>query len=83
MFRFKDLVTYDLVSGVVYKSTCGRGIFSYYGKTERHLKLGLVNIKRVRHATTFYNVIMTFLLTSLSSYHTEIKNIYLKLNKVF
>ena len=38
MFRFKDRAPYDLVSGVVYKYTCGRCNFSYYGETERHLK---------------------------------------------
>ena len=32
VFRFKDRLPYDLVSGVVYKS-------SYYGETDRHLKV--------------------------------------------
>ena len=39
MFRFKDRVPYNLVSGVVYEYTCGRCSFSYYGETERHLKV--------------------------------------------
>ena len=39
MFRFKDRVPYDLVSGVVYEYTCGRCNSSYYGETERHLKV--------------------------------------------
>ena len=39
MFRFKDRVPYDLVSGVVYKYTCGRCSSSYYDETERHLKV--------------------------------------------
>ena len=39
MFRFKDLVPYDLVSGVVYEYMCGRCNSSYYGETERHLKV--------------------------------------------
>ena len=39
MFRFKDRVPYDLVSGVVYEYTCGRCNSSYYGDTERHLKV--------------------------------------------
>ena len=39
MFRFKDCVPYDLVSGVVYEYTCGRCNSSYYGETERHLKV--------------------------------------------
>ena len=30
MFRFKDCVPYDLVSGVVYEYTCGRCNSSYY-----------------------------------------------------
>ena len=34
VFRF-----YDLVSGVVYEYTCGRCNSSYYGETERHLKV--------------------------------------------
>ena len=39
MFRFKDCVPYDLVSGVVYEYTCGRCNSSYYGETERHVKV--------------------------------------------
>ena len=39
MFRFKDRVPYDLVSGVVYEYTCGRCNSSYYGEAERHLKV--------------------------------------------
>ena len=39
MFRFKDCVPYDLVSGVVYEYTCGRRNSYYYGETERHLKV--------------------------------------------
>ena len=39
MVRFKDRVPYDLVSGVVYEYTCGRCNSSYYGDTERHLKV--------------------------------------------
>ena len=39
IFRFKDRVLYDLVSGVVYEYTCGRCNSSYYGETERHLKV--------------------------------------------
>ena len=36
MFRFKDRLPYDLV---VYEYTCGRCNSSYYGETERHLKV--------------------------------------------
>ena len=38
MFRFKDRLPYDLVSGVVYEYTCVRCNYSYYGETERPLK---------------------------------------------
>ena len=38
MFRFKDCVPYELVSGAVYEYTCGRCNSSYYGEKERHLK---------------------------------------------
>ena len=34
MFRYKDRVLYDLVSGVAYEYTCGRCNSSYYGETE-------------------------------------------------
>ena len=44
MFRFKDWVPYALVSGVVYGYLCGRWNSSYYGETERHLK-----VKSVEH----------------------------------
>ena len=39
VFRFKDRLPFDLVSGVVYKYTCGRCNFSYSGETDRHLKV--------------------------------------------
>ena len=39
MFRFKDCVNYDLVSGVVYEYMCGRCNSSYYHETDRHLKV--------------------------------------------
>ena len=39
MFRFKDCVTYDLVSVVVYECTSARCSSFYYGETERHLKV--------------------------------------------
>ena len=38
-FRFKDCLPFDLVYRVVYKYTCGRRNSSYYGETERHLKV--------------------------------------------
>ena len=78
MFRFKDCVPYDLVSGVVYEYTCGRSNSSYYGKTERPLKvrsckyIGISplskkrnRLKGTRYVTIFYNVIITLLLMSL------------------
>ena len=38
-FRFKNWLPFDLVSRVVYKYTCGRCNSSYYGETDRHLKV--------------------------------------------
>ena len=39
VFQFKDCLPFYLVSGVVYKYTCGRCNSSYYGETDRHLKV--------------------------------------------
>ena len=39
VFRFKDRLPYDLMSCVVYKFQCGRCNASYYGETDRHLKI--------------------------------------------
>ena len=39
VFCFKDCLPFDLVSGVVYKYTCGRCNSTYYGETDRHLKV--------------------------------------------
>ena len=39
VFRFKDHLPSDLVSGVVYKYTCGGCNSTYYGDTDRHLKV--------------------------------------------
>ena len=39
VFRFKDRLPYDLVSGVVYKYACRSGRSSYYGETDRYLKV--------------------------------------------
>ena len=39
VFRFKDRLPFDLVSGVLYKYTCGRCNSSYYGETDRNLKV--------------------------------------------
>ena len=39
MIKFKDCVPYNLVSGVAYEYRCGRCNSSYYGETERHLKV--------------------------------------------
>ena len=41
VFRFKDRLPYDLMSCVVYKFQCGRCNASYYGETDRHLKIRL------------------------------------------
>ena len=40
VFHFKDRLPYDLVSCVVYKFQCGRCNASYYGETDRRLKVG-------------------------------------------
>ena len=39
MFRFKDCVPYNLVSGVLYEYMSSRCNSSYYGETERHLNV--------------------------------------------
>ena len=39
MLKFKDRVPCNLVSGVVYEYTCGRCNSSFYGETEKHLKI--------------------------------------------
>ena len=39
VFHFKDRLPYDLMSCVVYKFQCGRCNASYYGETDRHLKV--------------------------------------------
>ena len=39
VFRFKDRLPYDLISCVVYNFKCGRCNSSYYGETDRHLKV--------------------------------------------
>ena len=38
-FRFKDKVTFNLRSNVVYKFSCGRCNATYYGETCRHLNI--------------------------------------------
>ena len=38
-FRFKDRLPFGLLSGVVYEYTCGRCNSSYYGETDRDLKV--------------------------------------------
>ena len=39
VFRFKDRLPFELMSGVVYKYKCGRCNYSYYGVTDRPLKV--------------------------------------------
>ena len=39
VFRFKDRLPFDLVSGVVYTYTCRRCNSSYYGEADRRLKV--------------------------------------------
>ena len=38
-FHFKEPLLYDLSSDVVYKYTCGRSNSSFYGETDRHLRV--------------------------------------------
>ena len=38
-FRFKDCLPYDLMSCAVYKIQCGRCNASYFGETDRNLKI--------------------------------------------
>ena len=38
-FHFKDRLSFDLVSGVVYKYTCGRCNSTYYGEMDGNLKV--------------------------------------------
>ena len=73
VFRFKDRLPYDLMSCVVYKFQCGRCNASYYGETDRllkvssgeHIGISLLTLKRVgrqprvQYVTTFCFVIMT------------------------
>ena len=65
MFKFKDRVPYDLMSGVVYEYTRGKCNCFYYGETKRHLKVSSGAhigtsplrkgnpLKRAPHVTTF------------------------------
>ena len=39
VFRFNDCLPFDLVSVVVYKYMCGRCNSTYYGETDRHIKV--------------------------------------------
>ena len=48
-FHFKDQITKDLTSGVVYKYQCGLCNESYYGECMRHLMLELVNMLVYHH----------------------------------
>ena len=56
VFRFKDCLPFDLVSGVVYKYTCGRCNSPYYGETDIQLKVRsgkLSHQKRVQFIIIF------------------------------
>ena len=44
VFRFKDRLRFDLMSGVVYKYACGSCNSSYYGERDRHLKVRSGNV---------------------------------------
>ena len=55
VFRLKDRLPFDFVSGVVYKCTCGRCNSSYYDGTYRHLKvrsgehIGISHLEKLSH----------------------------------
>ena len=51
VFRFKDRLPSDLVSGVVYKYTCGRCNSTYDGETDRHLKVRSGEHNGISHLT--------------------------------
>ena len=75
------VLPYDLLLCVVYEYRWGRDNFSYYCETEGHLKVRSREdietppltfekqnrLKRIQYVNTFYNVIITLLLTSLPS----------------
>ena len=44
LFGFKDVIPKELRSHIVYKFSCGKCIFTYYGKSEHH-----VNIRSSEH----------------------------------
>ena len=95
-FRFKDRLPFDLVSGVVYRYTCGRCNSTYYGETDRHLKvmsgehIGISprHLRKLNHQrkaqfrTMFWIAITSRLLRSLPFSQTGITNSFLKSKKV-
>ena len=50
-FRFKDRPSKDLISGVVYKFSCGSCNTSYIGQTKRHLKVRMSEHMGISHLT--------------------------------
>ena len=56
VFRFKDRLPFDLVSGVVYEYTCERCNSSYYGQMDRqmkvrsaeHIEISLLTFRKVK-----------------------------------
>ena len=97
MLRFTDRVPYDLVSVVVCEYTCGRCNSSYYGETERQLKvrsdenIGISPLTFKKMKPSKESSIRDHLLQSNNNSSFDeftilvhgIKSIYLKLNKVF
>ena len=94
---FKDHLPSDLVFGVVYKHTCGRCNSTYYGETDRHLKVDRENIlgyhfwrlrrlnhqMRVQFTTIFWIAITSRLLRSLLFWDTGIIISILKSKKIY
>ena len=96
VFGFKDRLPFNLVSGVIHKYTCGRCNSSYYGETDRHLKvrsaehIGISPLtvrkvkpsKRLQFVTNFLIAIISHPLMSLPPWHTDIISIFFKSKKV-
>ena len=97
VFRFKDRLPFDLMSRLVYEYTCRRFNSSYYGETDRHLKvrsaehiIGISPLTFRKFMQSKESAIRDHLqnfnnfhaLTSLPSWHMGIINIFLKSKKV-
>ena len=86
-FRFKYRLPFDLVSGVVYKYTCGRCNSSYYGETDRHLKvrsgehIGISSLTFGKVKPSKESAIRDHLVHCNNIWHIDIRSIFLKSKK--